>query len=199
MKRTKRTLSLLIALAMVLLSATTAFAAVPGAGEPVQVFPSPEELALLNESNLISAETIHYFVDEDGDVVDVVVGDVPTPYANSQDFRGAHYVANLYFYKVNETYCVSLTATSNSGYGFTKFVFKIRPKNGTQWMIHTTPCETRPTSISDVMAFTYPNGAPSNVTVEAKVDFTLRGDDFLELDTPWPFNSPYVLDNPGNA
>ncbi len=198
MKRTKRTLSLLVALAMVLLSATTAFAAAPGTGEAVQVFPSPEELELLNESNLISTETIHYFVDEDGNVADIVVGDGPMPYSNSFDGTYAEYIINLYFYKVQSTYYVSMTLSARKdGWGFDSHKMLIRPKNNTKWMTHDTPHETHPKSVSDLMAFTYPDGAPSNVSVEVKLGFTLTGKDLTDRVDIIPYLI-HTLDNPGN-
>lgn len=144
-------------------------------------------------SKLISETTLQIETDKNGNVINVYSADQPRPYSNTHEF-GTNYTAKLKFYKSGGTYYVSLNATvDDSKWWFVKHQLKIRPKNNTKWFEHTNSYTSKPKSVSDEMYFSYPNGAPSKVTVEVKGYFSVRGPDFLDKTFRW---DTVTLDNP---
>lgn len=190
----KKILSLVIAFAMVAMTATTAFAV---GVEEALILPTDEISSFsLEDDTLISAEDVYFICDEDGNLIDICKGDIPAVYKNtaSSDLSG-YSKATLKFYKSGSSYYVSLEASVvKNNWWFTKSKLQIRPKGNTNWTTHETPYETKPTSITDKISFYYPNGEPDDVSVEVKLSYSLSGEGFLEKAYALP--NSITLDNP---
>lgn len=189
MKRTKRFISILLCTLFVVSSLSTSVLAASNS-EAIQL-PVSE---LPSDAVLIDTTTINFIVDKNGNLINVYEGYLITPYSNTHEWSGQDYSASLYFYRSGSTYYVSLEAEADEDWWFTYHSLKIRPKNNSGWFTHSYSHETKPSTISDLMSFHYPDGAPSNVTVEVDGSFYLSSDNFLEKSFYWP--SGITLDNP---
>lgn len=194
MKLTKK----LLALALAAMLFVTAFAITSNNSEAVFFEPTPEEIAMLDESNLVAQETFFYIVDESGELVCISEKEALARGNTASLHTNSSYTSTAYFYKSGTNYYVRMDATAKEKRWFTKSVMKILPKNNTQWITHNTPYETKPTKITDTMGFFYPNGAPTDVSVQVSVYFDLDADEPLGPIWGSVATKKATLDSPGN-
>lgn len=137
-----------------------------------------------SKSRLISQTTMEIVTDEKGNLINIYQKGQPRPYSSTT--FGKEYTATLNFYKSGGTYYVDLDASvDDSTWWFVKHQLQIRPKNNTNWFEHTNTYSSKPKSISDTMYFSYPNGAPSVVSVEVKGYFSVSGPGFFDKVQRW--------------
>lgn len=169
--------SILVAcvMAIVMVVPASASVIVTPASEAVCSYVSeiPENATLLDSESFL-------FVYDDNGKVTCYDSSSPMFYDSSTIWDGDNYEATISFYQSGSTYYVKLSGSiTDTRFWFTHHTLDIRPKNNSGWFSHDYSHETKPTSITDVISFNYPNGAPTDVSVEVKGSITVDGDGLL--------------------
>lgn len=159
---------------------------------------SDEEVAALDlaEFDLIDTSTITAFLDKDGKIVDIIEGDVASMRSTVTP-SDTHFSAVIKFYKSGSTYYVSISVTAKPN----------------RWWVETVELSVLPTGLSDWMtrkdspgknggntynmpplAWRYPNGSPTNVSVDVKYYVHTAGEWALEDYFAWSLK--FTMENP---
>ena len=159
------------------------------------IFLSPEEISMedVEQSTLIASQTFTAIFDENGGLVDVIEGDLPAPYANSDTWGGTSYTATVQFSKseIANRYYVGLRGTASGDFWFSVCNFRIRPKGTSSWTERENKYTDKPTSVYEMIGFIY-EGSEDDVGVDVKGYFRMTAPGWTQhLD--WPSVS---LDNP---
>lgn len=160
------------------------------------IFLSPEEISMedVERSTLINSQTFTVLLDENGDPVDVIEGDLPAPYSDSYTWdKGGYYTATVQFSRsgITNRYYVGLRANTYADYYFRASKFQIRPTGTSSWTARENKYNDEPTSIYEMIGFIY-EGDKNDVSVDVKGYFHIKTPSW---DHAWDW--PQVtLDNP---
>ena len=141
------------------------------------IFLSPEEISMedVERSTLIDSQTFNVILDENGDLVDVIEGDLPAPCDDSDSWNKTGYSATVQFSRseITNRYYVGLRATTSNDYWFNRVTFQIRPKGASSWTTRDNKYDDHPTSVYEMIGFIYEGGA-NNVSVDVKASFHIE-------------------------
>lgn len=178
------------------LFATPAFAATPCDQDTAFMVSDGEndEAIDLSKCTLLLSDTLTLITDDDGKVVDVFESDMPSAYGSiTADTNRRTITVN--FYKSGRTYYVELTAKAKPDrWWIEELELRFRPKDFPDWDITKRTPTVKKNTCTVRGDFSYPNGAPSNVTVEVKWYIHTAGEYALEDFFGW--SRTYTLDNP---
>lgn len=183
----KRIIYIILAIAMLFAVVVPASAASSSENRtPIELSEKEVSTLDLSEFALIDSVTITAFLDENGNVVEVIEGDVPSVHNTITD-SGTHYTAEVDFYESGGIYCVSITVTAKpSRWWIEKVKLSVLPKNGTDWMEREdTPGTKSNTHTVPAICWYYPDGSPENVTAEVKFYLHTAGEYALEDQFVW--------------
>ncbi len=197
MKKIKTVLSFILMLSLgVSLLALPAFA-VTADDNDVSVIVSDgenEDAIDLSKCTLLLSETITLVTDENGKVTDIVEGDLPSV-CGTITSNTSNRVVTVNFYKSGSTYYVALTAKAKPDRWWIETLeLSFRPKNFSDWDTTKRSPLGKQNTCTIIGKFSYPNGTPSNVTVEVKWYIHTAGEYALEDFFGW--SKTYTLDNP---
>lgn len=191
MKKSRFILAIFLIAAFFITIPTSALAIAYDVGETA-VLLSEEQIAELDPDDfeLVSTEVRTYTVvtDENHNLIDIYEGTSPISLLdNSHTWNFDYATIYLNFYKSGSTYYVSMSAQASNGWWFTEHELKIRPLGNSGWFTHNNDYDNQPATISDLMYFSYPDGAPANVTVEVDGYFAVRSTGVLDHSYYWPW------------
>lgn len=160
------------------------------------IFLSPEEISMedVAQSTLINSQTFTVILDENGDPVDVIEGDLPAPYSDSYTWdKGGYYTATVQLSKsgITNRYYVGLRANTYADYWFSASKFQIRPTGTSSWTERENKYNDKPTSIYEMIGFIY-EGSENDVSVDVKGYFHIQAPYWAHA-WDWP---RVTLDNP---
>ena len=186
----------LVLSAVVSLLATPAFA-VTSCNQDISFMVSGEENSEdidLSKCTLVLSDTLTVITDNEGQVVNVIEGDVPSTYG-SMTTETNNRIITVNFYKSGATYYVVLTAKAKPDrWWIEKLELKYRFKGFSSWGTSTKSPIGKQNTCSVSGKYSYPDAVPSNVTVDIKWYIHTAGEYALEDFFGW--SKTYTLDNP---